>query len=143
MPKDWKIGFVTGFIFVSLGAIWFCANPQQDNKTASSGQTSEAVSFDNEAKKKQSSSVSNELSQTFTEHAPLILSSSQEPEITSELPPLPSSKSVKLYIVEKGDTLSLIAEKVYGNKDMWHKIRDANKIQNINALHPGTKLIVP
>ena len=137
MPKDWKIGLVTGFILASFGAVWFCTNLQQDNKTASNGNPSEAVSFDNTPKPKKSFSASNELSQTFTEQAPLKLSSSEERPIISE------PKSVRLYTVEKGDTLSVIAEKVYGDKNMWHKIRDANKIQNVNVLRPGTELIVP
>lgn len=138
MPKDWKIGLVTGFVLASFGAVWFCTHLQQD-KTASLEKSSEAASFDTAAKPKENFSASNELSDTFTEHAPLKLSSLSEdhPIMTSE------PKSGRLYTVEKGDTLSIIAEKVYGDKNMWHKIRDANKIQNVNFLRPGTELIVP
>jgi len=142
MPKDWKIGLVTGFILASLGAIWFCTNPQQNN-TASPGENSEAVSLYDTAKPAKSFSASNELSQTFTEPAPLKLTSSEGLEITTEPKPLPAQKPVRLYTVQKGDTLSLISEKVYSDKNMWHKIRDANKIKNVNALRPGTELIIP
>ena len=143
MPKDWKIGLVTGFILASLGAIWFCTNPQQNNNAASPGENSEAVTFNDTAKPAKNFSASNELSQTFTEPASLKLTSSQGLEITAEPKPLPAQKPVRLYTVQKGDTLSLIAEKVYSDKNMWHKIRDANKIKNVNALRPGTELIIP
>ena len=142
MPKDWKIGLVTGFILASLGAIWFCTNPQPNNKTALPGEKGEAVSFENfenTEKPKKNFSASNELSQTLIEPPPLKLSSEGTKIPAKALP----EKSVRQYVVEKGDTLSLIAEKVYGDKNKWHKIRDANKIKNVNALRPGTKLIIP
>ncbi len=143
MPKDWKIGLVAGFILASLGAIWFCTNPQQNNNTASPGENSEAVTFYDTAKSEKSFSASNELSQTFTEPASLKLTSSQGLKITAKPEPLAAQKPVRLYTVQKGDTLSLISEKVYSDKNMWHKIRDANKIENVNALRPGTELIIP
>lgn len=143
MPKDWKIGLVTGFILASLGVIWFCTNPQSNNNTASPGENGEAVSFDSTAKSEKKAPTSNELSQTFTEPTTLKLTSSEGVKMTAEPQLLPPQRSVRLYTVEKGDTLSLIAEKIYNDKNMWHKIRDANKIENVNSLRPGTQLIIP
>ena len=143
MPKDWKIGLVTGFILASLGAIWFCTNPQLNDSTASPGEKGEAVSFNDTAKAEKRFPASNEISQTFTEPASLKLTPSEGVKVTVEPKPLPTQKPVRLYTVEKGDSLSLIAEKVYNDKNMWHKIRDANKIENVNNLQPGTQLIIP
>ncbi len=143
MPKDWKIGLVAGFILASLGAIWFCTNPQPNNKTASLGDNGEAVSYNDTAKPEKRFSASNEFSQTFTEPAPLKLTPSERVKITVEPKPLPPQKPVRLYTIEKGDSLSLIAEKVYNDKNMWHRIRDANRIENVNNLQPGTQLIIP
>jgi len=141
MPRDWKIGFITGFILVSLGVIWFCTNPQPNNVTASPGENGGAVSFDSTAKSEKNVSGSNELSQTFTRPAPLKLTPSQEAAVEPE--DLSPQKTVRLYTVTKGDSLSLIAEKVYGDKSMWHKIRDANQIKDVNNLQPGMQLIIP
>jgi len=142
MPKDWKIGLVTGFILASLGAIWFSTNPQSNYKTASLDENREAVFLNEAVKAEKKVSVSNELSETLTGAAPLRLVASEEVKIAVKPEPLPE-KADKLYTVEKGDSLSLIAEKVYSDKAMWHKIRDANKIKNVNALRPGMELIIP
>jgi len=55
---------------------------------------------------------------------------------------IPGSK----YTVLQGDTLSSIAEKVYGNSNEWHEIYIANTQvigNNPNVLSPGTALYIP
>lgn len=56
-----------------------------------------------------------------------------------------NEKVLQTYEVRKGDSLSVIAEYVYGNKSMWPRIRDANpdKIKNGDRVKPGDILIIP
>ena len=50
-----------------------------------------------------------------------------------------------IYTVKKGDTLSKIAKEVYGDKNEWRNIYEANKdiIKNANILYAGQQLILP
>lgn len=52
---------------------------------------------------------------------------------------------VQTYTVQRGDTLSRISQKVYGEASQWRKIYEANrdKIPNQNALKLGTTLVIP
>lgn len=54
----------------------------------------------------------------------------------------PSSRS---YVVVSGDSLSKIAQRVYGDAQEWRKIYDANRdtIQNPDLIHPGQTLRLP
>ena len=55
---------------------------------------------------------------------------------------IPGSK----YTVQQGDTLSSIAQKVYGDSHQWHEIYIANTQvigNNPNALSPGIALYIP
>ena len=49
------------------------------------------------------------------------------------------------YTVEKGDSLSKIAERVYGDPQQWRKIHEANRdiIDNPDLIHPGQVLKLP
>ncbi len=51
-------------------------------------------------------------------------------------------KSMKVVVVEKGDTLAKIAEKVYGSKDAWKKfvVYNRSKISNPNKIFVGMKI---
>ncbi|MCX7705696.1 MAG: LysM peptidoglycan-binding domain-containing protein [bacterium] len=65
--------------------------------------------------------------------------------ILPEEPKVKSTDSGKSYVVKKGDTLSMISKKFYGEPGRWKKIYDANKskIKNPNILIPGTELTIP
>lgn len=143
MPKDWKVGIVTGFVLIALAIVFFSTNPQRSNKTASLEKHSEAVSYDKPVKNSvpELTPNSNDLSKTLVTPAPIKLTSSQDRQ--GPLEPERPSKPIKIYTVKKGDSLSSISEKFYRDKGMWHKIRDANKIKNVNSLSTGTKLIIP
>ena len=54
-------------------------------------------------------------------------------------------KILQTYEVRKGDSLSVIAEYVYGDRTMWPRIRDANpdKVKNGDRVKPGDILIIP
>ncbi|MGB9883450.1 MAG: LysM peptidoglycan-binding domain-containing protein [Microgenomates group bacterium] len=47
------------------------------------------------------------------------------------------------YVVQPGDSLSLIAQKVYGDLYAWPKILQANNLQNPDQIEVGTVLIIP
>ena len=50
-----------------------------------------------------------------------------------------------LYVVQKGDTLQKISDKVYGTTKKWKKIFDANRdiLEDPNKIKPGQKLVIP
>ena len=47
------------------------------------------------------------------------------------------------YVVQKGDTLSRLAERFLGSANQWKQIADANAIQNPNVISVGMKLNIP
>jgi nucleoid-associated protein YgaU len=49
----------------------------------------------------------------------------------------------KTYVVQRGDTLSGIAEKAYGDPAPWREIARANGIDDPRALAPGRVLTIP
>ena len=57
-----------------------------------------------------------------------------------------SNDSPKKYTVVKGDSLSKIALKFYGNANRWKEIYEANKGvigANPNLIHPGQVYTIP
>ena len=51
----------------------------------------------------------------------------------------------KTYTVVKGDSLSKIAKREYGDPSKWRQIYEANKdvIDNPDLIEPGQDLIIP
>lgn len=49
------------------------------------------------------------------------------------------------YTVERGDSLSKIAKKIYGSANRWREIFEANRdqIDNPDLIHPGQVLKLP
>ncbi len=69
-------------------------------------------------------------------------------EITNQrfpTPTLPPGESEQLYTIVKGDTLSLLAQRYYGDAMQWPKIFDANRevIRNENLIEPGWTIKIP
>jgi nucleoid-associated protein YgaU len=58
---------------------------------------------------------------------------------------IPSPSTGRNYVVVKGDSLSKIAEREYGNANRWREIYEANRatIKNPNLIYPGQKLRIP
>ena len=56
--------------------------------------------------------------------------------------PAPSGKT---YTVVKGDSLSKIAKRVYGDAKQWRRIYEANRgqIENPDLIFPGQNLTIP
>jgi Contractile injection system tube protein/LysM domain len=57
--------------------------------------------------------------------------------------PKHSPDRTKVTTVQRGQTLSYIAWKVYGDPTQWRKIADANNLANPRLLPPGTQLLIP
>ena len=57
----------------------------------------------------------------------------------------PSQSEEQTYTVKKGDSLSKIAKRVYGDAQQWRKIHEANRdiIDNPDLIHPGQVLKLP
>jgi nucleoid-associated protein YgaU len=57
----------------------------------------------------------------------------------------PGSISPEYYEIKKGDTLSAIAKRQYGDATKWQTIYNANKdvIKNPDLVHPGQKIKIP
>jgi len=57
----------------------------------------------------------------------------------------PAASVYETYEVKKGDSLSKIAKRTYGNASSWKKIFEANKdvIKDPDKIFPGQKLKLP
>lgn len=55
----------------------------------------------------------------------------------------PHSKLKSPYYVKRGDTLSKISARAYGNAKWWSVIAKANKIRDPKKIHTGQKLRIP
>lgn len=56
-----------------------------------------------------------------------------------------STPAAKFVTVEKGDTLSAISKRVYGDPNKYQKIFEANKpmLKDVNKIYPGQVLRIP
>ena len=64
----------------------------------------------------------------------------------SEAAPAAEAPSApQTYVVQPGDSLSAISEKVYGDAKHWDTIFEHNKdkISDPNMIHPGQELVIP
>lgn len=52
-------------------------------------------------------------------------------------------KSPTTHTVQAGEGLSQIAEKFYGDRELWTKIAEANSITNADLIEVGTVLLIP
>lgn len=57
----------------------------------------------------------------------------------------PGAQRERTYTVVKGDSLSKIAKREYGNANAWRRIFDANRdqITDPDLIHPGQVLRIP
>ena len=65
---------------------------------------------------------------------------------SSTAPSAPSRGAEETYTVKKGDSLSKIAKRVYGDAQQWRKIYEANRDivgDNPDLIHPGQTLKLP
>jgi nucleoid-associated protein YgaU len=65
---------------------------------------------------------------------------------SSTAPSAPASEADETYTVKKGDSLSKIAKRVYGDAQQWRRIYEANRGiigDNPDLIHPGQALKLP
>jgi nucleoid-associated protein YgaU len=57
----------------------------------------------------------------------------------------PDAPACTFHMVERGDTLSAVAKKAYGNANLYMKIFEANKpmLSHPDKIYPGQNLIIP
>jgi nucleoid-associated protein YgaU len=57
----------------------------------------------------------------------------------------PQQAKVEYYVIQKGDTLSAIAKRYYGNAADYPRIFEANRevIKDANLIYPGQKIRIP
>lgn len=57
----------------------------------------------------------------------------------------PEEQPEEYYVIQKGDTLSHIAKRYYGNANKWPKLFEANRevIQDPDKIFPGQKIRIP
>jgi nucleoid-associated protein YgaU len=57
----------------------------------------------------------------------------------------PAAAQAERYTVAKGDSLSKIAKKYYGDASQWRRIFEANRdqIEDPDLIQPGWKLVIP
>jgi len=118
MQKDFKIGLAVGLLFVVGVAMWLSTQPQFSTRTRAL-QTAPSEARPEEP-------VVREV----------------EPERRFEVN---TEKTVRTYVVQKGDTLSGISSKYYGSPNQWQKILTANHDSLIdpNRLIPGARIVIP
>ncbi len=62
---------------------------------------------------------------------------------TATFPVPAATPAPQTYTVQRGDTLSAIAKRFYGNAGEYRRIADANGIANPDRIHPGQELVIP
>jgi nucleoid-associated protein YgaU len=117
MHKDFKIGLGVGLLAVLAAVIWLCTSPKL-------------------------STESRALRNSLSKPAPVV---KVIPQPSVEIKPQAGEKTIRFHVVEKGQTLSRIAELYYGSQRQWPKIFNANRdiLPDPNRLTPGLKLIIP
>jgi len=75
------------------------------------------------------------------------MNSVKMPEIVYKEPSSPSGNTAQkeYYVVQKGDTLQKISQKVFGTTQKWASIYEANKhvLKSPDRIRPGQKLVMP
>lgn len=64
-------------------------------------------------------------------------------EASEQFRSMQSANFTKQYVVRRGDTLSGIAARFYGDPGNWRPIAEANTMDNPLALEPGYLLVIP
>ncbi len=62
-----------------------------------------------------------------------------------EVSDLEKQRTMRMYVVESGDSLSKIAKKFYGDAGAWKRIYEENRevIHNPDMIQPGWRLKIP
>jgi nucleoid-associated protein YgaU len=170
MGKDFKIGLMSGVVLGFIALIWVATRPSQSPQarllgpsTATSPEegTSQAVpSSPQEPAPMESRTASAPPSEPTTaqpetaeelfrpEQLPVTRGTAARPSEAPNAPPEDSQEPItttRFHIVQRGETLSGIAQQYYGSASQWRTILEANQdtIKDPDRISPGTKLIIP
>jgi nucleoid-associated protein YgaU len=72
-----------------------------------------------------------------------VFTQNNTPEISQDAVNTADQTDENMYVVQDGETLWSISEKVYNDGFRWKEIADANKLTDPNNLEAGTKLNIP
>lgn len=66
-------------------------------------------------------------------------------EPAEAVPDSPAPVADEFYVVQKGDSLSAIAKRLYGDPMAYKRIFEANQgvIKDPNLIYPGQKILIP
>ena len=123
MYRDFKIGLAVGAVSVTAALVWLSTLPK----------------LSTEARALQSA-PSRPVESTKVYRADDRMPASSQNRQTTQI-----EQTVRIHVVEKGDTLSGISARYYGSSDQWSKIFSANKttLTDPDRLVPGTRLLIP
>ncbi|MEO6398705.1 MAG: LysM peptidoglycan-binding domain-containing protein [Tepidiformaceae bacterium] len=114
-------------------------NPEGDEATSSLDDV--MAKFDTDARAQKEASERGEAAKA-AEPAPAAeaASASEAAPAAAEAPSAPQT-----YVVQPGDSLSAISQKMYGDAKHWDTIFEHNKdkISDPNMIHPGQELVIP
>lgn len=48
-----------------------------------------------------------------------------------------------IHVVVSGETISLLADRYYGDWRLWREIAARNEVLDVRTLAPGTELVIP
>jgi len=130
MQKDFKIGFIVGLVFVTMGMLWLGTRPSLSTKA----RMQRSQEF--QAKKAEAINLSNTTQREIA---------TEEKSVADNIDDVEEVKPSRFHIVKQGDTLSKISLEYYGTASRWKEILNANRgnITDINRLQTGTQLILP
>lgn len=125
MHRDYKIGLVIGLVLAAIAGVFVARLPGLSLL----------------AKPKSVTNLPAKTTQTQTKILPPRPNIPVEDNTTPAPPRKP--KTPKTHIVQKGESLSTIAQLHYGSSTQTEKIRLANAIKDPTKLMPGQKLKIP
>lgn len=165
--KDFRAGLIVGLIVAVIGLVWVATRPslspqarmlQRSANRSGLSLPSESVlpwavvSPPPETNVPRDEPPTAPSETTTAELLPTVAPT--EPQQPSAGPALPDLtiyerdepiKTTRFHIVQRGESLSIIARQYYGSSNQWRKILAANEkaIKDANKIAPGTKLIIP
>jgi LysM repeat protein len=86
------------------------------------------------------------LSDGIPVRAKLIVGLLQLRDLTNQAPTNPTSQGdggERIWTVQQGETLSLIAHRALGDTKAWRSIAAMNKLEDVRKLEAGTVLVIP
>jgi len=136
MSKDYKIGMLLGLVLVIITLLHSFTTPNPA-LNATLLQSDDPARIEEDQNDEQEPHYVTDLQNIESLDNS---TAAEDPRLTKNT--LPHRKHVS-HIVSRGETLSSISEKYYGNTKGMQKIIKANEIKNPNKLSPGTSLIIP